>query len=432
MALDTVSETPEADRARPSRSSVHTRWSARFRLALSRTRPYILVAGALYVGAFLVTFILRDGLILPEDRWLLHQQIVHQPPGLDVGFAEWAYVFRRNLVAGLFGIATAGVPGILINAYGLGESAASAHAVDNAGIFWSLILPHGLFEIATSCVASGVGLRFGRSLLTRMRRRVDRRGEVRAALADGFVLAVGLVMPATAVAALIEVELTSMWMPLPLATLFGVLAGATFVALILGIPGPEAGTIAAEGSTVDDQGAAPAEEDASGSEIPEEDMARARTMLRDIARGRRAFALLWKQPPRNARVACVRMVRRGQTAPDPITAAVAAGLARRFLAFPNTLATWIACALTMWLLVAVADAAWGDVMVPGIVAAALALWMRSRVRRTERVNRELIDQALRGEIPIPPPATSDGFEAKFWAAIEAGVPPQTPSRVRVI
>lgn len=56
----------------------------------------------------------------------------------------------------------------------------------------------------------------------------------------------------------------------------------------------------------------------------------------------------------------------------------------------------------------------------------------SRVRRTERVNRELVDQAVRDEVPIPPPATSGGLEAVFWAAIGAGVPLQTRSRVHVI
>jgi len=427
MPFDTVTEKAEADRGGPPHKSVLTRWSARFRLALSRTKPYILVAGALYVGAFLVTFILRDGLILPEDRWLERLQIVQQPLDLDVGFAEWIYVFQRNIVAGLLGIATAGVPGILINAYGLGASAASAHAADKAGIFWSLILPHGLFEIATSCVATGVGLRFGRSLLARMRRRTYRRGEVRAALADGFVLWVGLIVPATAIAALIEVELSTMWMPLPLAILFGAFAAATFVELIFGISDPEPGAIVAErASTVDEQDAAPAEEDASGSEIPDEDMARARTMLRDIAGGRAAFVILWKQAPRRARVACIRMVRRGQTAPDPITAAVAAGFARRSLSFPNNLVSWIGCALSVCLLVAVTDMAWGDFIVPGILAAALTLWATTRVRRTERVNRDFLDQALRGEVPIPLPGTREGFKARFWAAIEAEVPPVLP------
>jgi hypothetical protein len=53
MPFDTVTEKAEADRAGPPHKSVLTRWSARFRLALSRTKPYILVAGALYLGAFL-------------------------------------------------------------------------------------------------------------------------------------------------------------------------------------------------------------------------------------------------------------------------------------------------------------------------------------------------------------------------------------------
>lgn len=81
----------------------------RFRLALSRTRPYILAAGAIYAGVFVVSFIVvlslpehvRDGLISPGDRWLLRQPIVQQPLDLDVGFAEWVYVFRHNAVAGL-------------------------------------------------------------------------------------------------------------------------------------------------------------------------------------------------------------------------------------------------------------------------------------------------------------------------------------------
>lgn len=378
MQSDTVTEKVEPDGPGSSRGSVLTRWPGRFRVALSRTRPYILAAGAIYVGAVLVSFVVvlslpehvRDGLLSPGDRWLLRQPIVQQPLDLDVGFAEWVYVFRHNVVAWLLGIATAGLPGILINGYGVGESAAAFHAAGKASIFWSLILPHGLLEIATSCVATGVGLRFGRSLLARMRHRADPRGGVRTALADGIVLVLGLVVPATAVAALIEVELTTMWMPLPLAILFGAFVAATFVALILGIPGPEPGTIAAErGSAVDDQDAAQAEEDASGREIPEEDMARARTALRDIAEGGPALDFVWKQATRSARAPCVRMVRRGQPAPDPITAAVGAGLARRYLSQRNQ-APWIAFVLSLSLLAAVAGGGWVAFIGLGIFAAA--------------------------------------------------------------
>jgi Stage II sporulation protein M len=269
MHLDTVTEKAEPERPGPSRGSMFTHWPGRFRVALSRTRPYILAAAATYVGAVLVSFIVvfslpepvRDGLFSPGRRWLLRQPIVQQPLDLDVGFADWSYVFRHNVVADLLGIATAGLPGILINAYGLGESAAGFHAAGKGAIFWSLILPHGLLEVATFCVAWGVGLRFARSLLARMRHRADPLGGVRTALADGIVLVLGLVVPATAVAALIEVELTTMWMPLPLAILFGAFAAATFVALIFGISGPEPGTIAAErASVVDGRDAASAEE----------------------------------------------------------------------------------------------------------------------------------------------------------------------------
>ena len=81
----------------------------------------------------------------------------------------------------------------------------------------------------------------------------------------------------------------------------------------------------------------------------------------------------------------------------------------------------------MCLLVAVTDMAWGDFIVPGILVAALTLWASTRVRRTERVNRELLDQALRGEVPIPSSGTSNGFEVRFWATIEAEVPPAAAS-----
>jgi uncharacterized membrane protein SpoIIM required for sporulation len=440
MELDMTAEKAEAHGTRRSHGSALRRSAGRFRLALDRTRPYILAAGALYVGAFLITFIIvlslpepvRDSLISPGERWVLRQPVVQQPLDLNVGFADWVYVFRHNVVAGLMWIATAGLPGILINAYRLSESAAAFHAAGKAAIFWALILPHGLLEISASCVATGVGLRFGRSLLARMRHRADPGGGVRASLADGIVLILGLFVPASAVAALIEVELTTMWMPLPLAILFGAFAAATFVTLILGISGPEPGTTAVErGSTVDDQDASPAEEDASGEEISEEDVASARTVLRDIAWGGPALDLVLKPAPRDARAACVRLVTRGQRAPDPITAALAAGLARRYLSRPKNQALWIAYVLSLSLLVALAGAPWVGVIGLWILGAALTLRTRGRVKRSEQVNRELVDQALRGEDPTSMPPSSSGFEAAFHEAIEAKTPLQTASRLHV-
>jgi hypothetical protein len=73
MHLDTVTEKAEPERPGPSRGSMFTHWPGRFRVALSRTRPYILAAAATYVGAVLVSFIVvfslpepvRDGLFSP-------------------------------------------------------------------------------------------------------------------------------------------------------------------------------------------------------------------------------------------------------------------------------------------------------------------------------------------------------------------------------
>jgi hypothetical protein len=64
-----------------------------------------------------------------------------------VGFSDWAYVFRHNVVAGLLGIVVAGVPKFLINAYGLGESAAAFHAAGKTAVF-------GLSFSRTACSRS--------------------------------------------------------------------------------------------------------------------------------------------------------------------------------------------------------------------------------------------------------------------------------------
>lgn len=53
-----VAEKGEAHGTRRSHGSALRRSAGRFRLALSRTRPYIIAAGAIYVGAFLLTFII--------------------------------------------------------------------------------------------------------------------------------------------------------------------------------------------------------------------------------------------------------------------------------------------------------------------------------------------------------------------------------------
>jgi hypothetical protein len=84
--------------------------------------------------------------------------------------------------------------------------------------------------------------------------------------------------------------------------------------------------------------------------------------------------------------------------------------------------------LFMSLLVAVTDMAWIEGIGQGIVGTALSLRTMSSIRRSERVNRDLVDQALRGEIPMSMPPNSD-FEPAFQDAVDAMAPLQTARRL---
>jgi hypothetical protein len=171
--------------------------------------------------------------------------------------------------------------------------------------------------------------------------------------------------------------------------------------------------------------------DAGGRELPEERQARARAVLGDVAAGGRTLDLVWKLAPRDARADGVRLARRGQRAANPITAAVAAGVARRYLS-PRNHALWAAYVLSLWPVVALTDTAWALVSVPlWVLGAALTLRTISGAKRSERINRELVDQAMQEEDPISMPASRGGFEAAFWEVIEANTPLQTAPRLHV-
>jgi hypothetical protein len=82
--------------------------------------------------------------------------------------------------------------------------------------------------------------------------------------------------------------------------------------------------------------------------------------------------------------------------------------------------------------VALTDTEWAVVSVPlWVLGAALTLRTISGAKRSERINRELVDQALRGEDPMSMPASRGGFEAAFWEVIEANHPLQTAPRLHV-
>jgi uncharacterized membrane protein SpoIIM required for sporulation len=118
-----------------------------------------------------------------------------------------ALIFQNNVqVAFLafalgitFGIGTIWV--ITTNAVFIGLLAGGFQAAGQGWTFWSLVLPHGFLELTAICIAGGAGLRVGWSMIDPGDRpRVTALGEE---ARDAVLLIVG-VIPAFAVAAVIE------------------------------------------------------------------------------------------------------------------------------------------------------------------------------------------------------------------------------------
>jgi uncharacterized membrane protein SpoIIM required for sporulation len=141
-----------------------------------------------------------------------------------------AFILLNNLqvsfLAFAFGI-TLGVGTIYVlaqNAVLIGTLAGAYHSVGQGGSFWSLVLPHGFLELIAICIAAGAGLRMGWSI-------VDPGDRPRArALAEESrrsVMVVVGVIPAFAIAAIIEGYLTGSSVPTGVQLAIG-----AFVALI--------------------------------------------------------------------------------------------------------------------------------------------------------------------------------------------------------
>jgi uncharacterized membrane protein SpoIIM required for sporulation len=186
----------------------------RYRAAIKRTAPFILVAAGLVIVLVVLTDVwvatsrqAEAGLIPSEARDAIRRAGGRAP---DLGIAPPALstvILENNLLVSFlafaFGI-TLGVGTLYVltqNAVLLGALGGAFGAGGKAGAFWSLILPHGLLEITAICIAAGAGLRMGWSLIDPG----DRPRSV--ALADearDAVLVVVGVIPAFIAAALIE------------------------------------------------------------------------------------------------------------------------------------------------------------------------------------------------------------------------------------
>ena len=126
----------------------------------------------------------------------------------------------------LAGVPTAAV--LAFNGVNVGTAGGLFHAVGEASVFWTSILPHGLLELTAVAVAGGAGLHLGWAVLVPGDRR---RG--RAVVEEGrhaVVVALGLV-PTFGVAALLEGYVTPRTWPAALEITIGALALAGFLAL---------------------------------------------------------------------------------------------------------------------------------------------------------------------------------------------------------
>ena len=130
------------------------------------------------------------------------------------------------------GVGTAYV--LVMNGVLIGTLAGAYGAAGHAGSFWALILPHGVLELIAICIAAGAGLRIGWAIVDPGDRDRSR------ALADEATRAVIVtlgVIPAFVLAAVIEGFVTGTDVPNAIELAVGFIAGAAYLAFLMGVPG---------------------------------------------------------------------------------------------------------------------------------------------------------------------------------------------------
>jgi uncharacterized membrane protein SpoIIM required for sporulation len=189
-------------------------FGGRYRQALHRTAAHILVITALLLGTGLATGAwvavspeARAGVLPPASREAV-ERADRSSSMAELGGAEVStYIFQNNVrvafLAFALGITLAiGTLFVVVqNAVFIGLLAGAFHAGGKADIFWSLVLPHGFLEIMAICIAGGAGLRIGWSLIDPGDR--PRSVALQEEATDAVLVVIG-VIPAVAIAALIE------------------------------------------------------------------------------------------------------------------------------------------------------------------------------------------------------------------------------------
>ncbi len=232
--------------ARPRTSRGFARLlTVRYRDAMRRTAPYVLVAAGILVAIAVASWIwvatsstAQAGLLPPGARDAIHRaggrrSDLGPPPGVST------YILLNNVKVAFLAFALGitlcvGTVFVLVqNALLLGVLAGAFQAVGNAGSFWALVLPHGILELTAICIAAGAGLRMGWAIIDPGDRL--RSVALREETAEAVIVVVG-VIPAFVIAALVEGFVTGTSVPDALEIGLGVALGAGYLAFLIGPP----------------------------------------------------------------------------------------------------------------------------------------------------------------------------------------------------
>lgn len=219
-------------------------FGARYREAIHRTAPFIAAMAAIMV---LVTIAMtiwvatsrqaQAGILPPFARDTISHAGGHRP---DLGIAPAGLatsILVNNVQVAFLAYATGiglGIGTIYLvirNALLLGALAGAYQAAGRAGVFWSLVLPHGLLELTAICIAAGAGMRMGWSLIDPGER--SRGRALTEESRDAGMVVLG-VIPAFVVAAAIEGFVTGTSVPAAVQLALGAAVAALYVAFLFG------------------------------------------------------------------------------------------------------------------------------------------------------------------------------------------------------
>lgn len=152
------------------------------------------------------------------------------------GFAT--FLFVHNVEVSFFAFAlgiTAGVGTLWLiaqNGIMLGTLAGAYSVAGKTGMFWALILPHGLLELTAICIGAGAGLQMGWAI-------IDPGEQLRAvaipeAAREASLVVLG-VIPAFAIAATIESFISGTAVPDPVQMFIGIAASGGYLLFLLGV-----------------------------------------------------------------------------------------------------------------------------------------------------------------------------------------------------